>query len=67
MNNAEFVVASGAMTVAGLRLGLRSLLPDPPAFLRKVSDDEAAAFLAAYARPVDADADAPSGSVSASP
>jgi hypothetical protein len=51
MNSAEFVVASGAVTLGGLRLGLRALLPETPAFLRKVSDDEAAAFLASYATP----------------
>lgn len=51
MNSAEFVVASGAVTLGGIRLGLRALLPETPRFLRKVSDDEAAAFLASYAAP----------------
>lgn len=47
MSNAEFVVAGGALGVGGLRIGLRALLPTTPPFLRKVSDDEAAAFVAA--------------------
>lgn len=51
MSSAEFVVASGAVTLGGIRLGLRALLPETPRFLRKVSDEEAAAFLASYARP----------------
>jgi len=47
MSNAEFLVASGVVGAASLRVGLRALLPTPPAFLRKVTDEEAAAFVAA--------------------
>ena len=46
MSNAEFVVAGGALGVGGVRLGLRALLPSTPSFLRKGSDDVAAAFVA---------------------
>jgi hypothetical protein len=53
MSSAEFVVASGAVTFGAVRVGLRALLPETPSFLRKVSDDEAAAFLASYAPPAD--------------
>lgn len=63
MSSAEFVVASGAVTLGGIRLGLRALLPETPRFLRRVSDEEAAAFLASYAPPAEAEA---SASVSAS-
>ena len=49
MSHADFLVTSGALSVSGLRIGLRALLPVTPAFARKVTEDEAAAFVASLA------------------
>jgi hypothetical protein len=47
MSNVDFLATSGALGVGSVRLGLRAMLPVTPRFLRKVSDDEVAAFLVA--------------------
>ena len=46
MSNVDFLVTGGALSVASVRIGLRRLLPVTPAFARKVSDQEAQAFMA---------------------
>ncbi len=46
MSNADFLVTSGVMGMASLRIGLRRILPVTPAFARPVTDLEAEAFVA---------------------
>lgn len=49
MTSADFVVTSGVLGAASLRVGARRLLPTAPRWARKVSDREAAAFVASLA------------------
>jgi hypothetical protein len=46
MANADFVLTSGVLGAASLRVGARQLLPRAPRWTLKVSDDEAASFVA---------------------
>lgn len=46
MSNADFVVTSGILGAASIRIGARQLLPRAPRWARKVTDEEAADFLA---------------------
>jgi hypothetical protein len=46
MANADFVLTSGVLGAAGLRVGARQLLPRSPRWPRKVTDEETAAFVA---------------------
>jgi hypothetical protein len=46
MSNADFVVTSGLLGAASLRVGARQLLPRAPRWARKVSDGEAHQFVA---------------------
>lgn len=46
MSNADFVVTSGLLGAASLRVGARQLLPRAPRWTRKVSDGEAHEFVA---------------------
>jgi hypothetical protein len=46
MTNADFVVTSGILGAASMRVGARRFLPRAPRWARKVSDAEAAAFVA---------------------
>jgi hypothetical protein len=46
MTNADFVLTSGIVGAASIRVGVRRLLPGAPRWTRKVSDEEAAGFLA---------------------
>jgi len=49
MSNADFVVTSGILGAASLRVGARQLLPRAPRWTRRVSDDEASEFVASLA------------------
>jgi hypothetical protein len=46
MTNADFVLTSGVLGAASMRVGVRRFLPRAPRWARKVSDAEAAAFVA---------------------
>jgi hypothetical protein len=59
MSNADFLVTGGVLGAASVRVGLRRLLPVPPAFARKVTDEEATAFIASLAPPSRADTPVP--------
>jgi hypothetical protein len=65
MSNADFVVTSGILGAASLRVGARQLLPRAPRWARKVTEDEADAFVAslAPAAPADRPADEPDDQV----
>lgn len=49
MSNADFVVTSGILGAASLRVGARQLLPRAPRWARRVTDDEASEFVASLA------------------
>ena len=46
MSNADFVVTSGILGAASLRVGARQLLPRAPRWARRVTDSEANEFVA---------------------
>jgi len=46
MANADFVLTGGILGAASLRVGARQLLPRSPRRTRKVTDEEAASFVA---------------------
>jgi hypothetical protein len=48
MANADFVLTSGVLGAASLRVGVRQLLPRGPRWKGKVTDEEAAAFVASH-------------------
>jgi hypothetical protein len=56
VTSADAVITGGILGAASLRVGLRQLLPNPPRWARRVSDDEARAFVASLAP-----GDAPTG------
>ena len=58
VTSADAAITGGILGVASLRVGLRQLLPNPPRWARRVSDDEARAFVASLA-PDDEPADRP--------
>jgi hypothetical protein len=49
MTNADFVLTSGMLGAASIRVGARRFLPRAPRWARKVTDAEAAAFVASLA------------------
>lgn len=49
VSNADFALTSGILGAASLRVGVRRLLPEAPRWTRRVSDEEAATFLASLA------------------
>lgn len=49
MTNADFVLTSGLLGAASMRVGARRFLPRAPRWARKVTDAEAAAFVASLA------------------
>jgi hypothetical protein len=49
MTNADFVLTSGMLGAASIRVGARRFLPRSPRWARKVTDAEAAAFVASLA------------------
>jgi len=54
MANGEFVLTSGILGAASLRVGLRQLLPGVLQSNRKVTDEEATDFVASLAVPTPA-------------
>jgi hypothetical protein len=62
VTSADAAITGGILGVASLRVGLRQLLPNPPRWARRVSDDEARAFVASLAP-----GDAPTGRQDATP
>jgi hypothetical protein len=52
--NADFLVTSGILGAASLRVAARRVLPTTPRWARKVSDEEAAGFVSSLQPVVDA-------------
>ena len=50
MANGDFLLTSGILGAASVRVGLRRYLPGLPTRPRKVTDDEVSAFMASLAR-----------------
>jgi hypothetical protein len=53
-SNADFLVTSGILGAASLRVAARRVLPTTPRWARKVSDEEAAGFVSSLQPTVDA-------------
>lgn len=51
MTNADFVLTSGLLGAAGVRVGARQLFHGATRWTRKVTDEEALAFVASLAPP----------------
>jgi hypothetical protein len=49
MTSADFVLTSGIIGAASVRVGARQLLPRAPRWTRKVTDEEAQDFMASLA------------------
>ena len=49
MTSADAALTGGILGVASLRVGVRRLLPNPPRWAHRVSDEEAHAFVASLA------------------
>jgi len=49
MANGDFLLTSGILGAASVRVGLRRYLPGLPTWPRKVTDDEASEFVASLA------------------